>query len=142
IPIYATRGTSKMMDAGFRFAGQPYLPRHRFQEIIPGRSLQVGEATITGYSVDHSIYGGLAILIEAENKRILYSGDLRLHGRKPGMAKALIEAVRDKPIDVLLMEGTHIGHPEYRGPGEYELEKSIAGLIESASGIVLASFSP
>lgn len=142
IPVFASRGTSKMMDAGFRFAGQPYLPRARFNEITPGKPVQIGDATITGYSVDHSIYGAMALLIEAENKRILYSGDLRLHGRKPGMIKSLLTAVQDKPIDVLLMEGTHIGHVDYRGPSERELAKSIAEQIESAPGIVLASFSP
>jgi ribonuclease J len=142
IPVFASRGTSKMMDAGFRFAGQPYLPRARFNEIPPGKPIQIGEATVTGYSVDHSIYGAMAFLIEAENKRILYSGDLRLHGRKPGMIKTLLAAVQDKPIDVLLMEGTHIAHVDYRGPSEHELEKTITEQIESAPGIVLASFSP
>src|SRR5438105_13299125 len=52
IPVFASRGTSKMMDAGFRFAGQPYLPRARYNEIAPGKPVQIGEATVTGYSVD------------------------------------------------------------------------------------------
>lgn len=142
IPIYATRGTSKMMEAGYRFAAQPFLPRNRFREVVSQRPFQIGEATITGYSVDHSIYGALAFLIEIEGKRILYSGDLRLHGRKPGMARTLIEAIQDRPIDVFLMEGTHIGHAGYRGTSEYELEDSITELIKSAPGMVLASFSP
>ena len=33
IPIYASVGTSKMMQAGARFAGQPFLPRDRYEEI-------------------------------------------------------------------------------------------------------------
>jgi len=83
----------------------------------------------------------MAFLIEAEGKRVLYSGDLRLHGRKPGMAKSLLAAIQDKPIDVLLMEGTHIGS-DYRGATEFELEASITEAIQLAPGLVLASFSP
>jgi ribonuclease J len=40
------------------------------------------------------------------------------------------------------MEGTHIGHPNHQGPTEHELEDQIANHIQSAPGIVLATFSP
>lgn len=142
IPIYAGVGTSKMMLAGAKFAGQPQLPRARHREIHARLPVQIGDFCVTAFSVDHSIYGAQAFLIEAEGQAVLYSGDLRLHGRKPGMHKALIEAVKDRTIDVLLMEGTHIGHTEYQGANEYELEEEIVRHIQSTPGLVLASFSP
>lgn len=142
IPIYASVGTSKMMLAGAKFAGQPALPRERHRELTSEQPVTIGEFTVTPYSVDHSIYGSQAFLIEAEGKTVLYSGDLRLHGRKPGMHRTLIEAVKGRSIDVLLMEGTHINHPDHRGPNEYDLEDQIADHIRSATGLVLASFSP
>ncbi|WLD13540.1 MBL fold metallo-hydrolase [Planctellipticum variicoloris] len=142
IPIYAGVGTSKMMLAGAKFAGQPTLPRHRHRELPSGQTIQIGDFAVTVFSVDHSIYGAQAFLIEAEGKSVLYSGDLRLHGRKPGMHRSLIEAVKDRAIDVLLMEGTHISHPDHWGPNEYELEDEITELVRSAPGLVLASFSP
>lgn len=142
IPIYAGVGTSKMMLAGAKFAGQPHLPRERHREIHAGQPVQIGDFQVTAFSVDHSIYGSQAFLIEADGQTVLYSGDLRLHGRKPGMHKALIEAVKERAIDVLLMEGTHIGHSEYQGPNEYDLEEEIVRHIRSTPGLVLASFSP
>jgi ribonuclease J len=142
IPIYASVGTSKMMLAGAKFAGQPALPRDRHRELTSGQPVQIGEFIATSFSVDHSIYGSQAFLIEADGKNVLYSGDLRLHGRKPGMHRTLVEAVKHRTIDVLLMEGTHIGHPDHRGPNEFDLEDQIAEHIRSASGLVLASFSP
>lgn len=142
IPIYASVGTSKMMLAGSKFAGQPPLPRERHRELHAGQPVQIGEFVVTPFSVDHSIYGSQAFLIEAEGKTVLYSGDLRLHGRKPGMHRTLIEAVKGRSIDVLLMEGTHISYPDHRGPNEYDLEDQIADHIRSATGLVLASFSP
>lgn len=142
IPIYASVGTSKMMLAGAKFAGQPILPRGRHRVLRANQTTQIGEFTVTPFPVDHSIFGCLAFLIEAEGKSVLYSGDLRLHGRKPGMHRDLVKALKGRTIDVFLMEGTHIGHPEHRGPNEYELEDQIAGHIRSAAGLVLASFSP
>ena len=142
IPIYASVGTSKMMLAGSKFAGQPALPQERHREIHAGQPVRIGDFCVTAFSVDHSIYGAQAFLIEAEGKTVLYSGDLRMHGRKPGMHKSLIKAVKDRTIDVLLMEGTHISHPDHRGKNEYDLEDEIVGHVQSASGLVLASFSP
>lgn len=142
IPIYASQGTSKMMLAGFKFAMQPELPRGRYRVLESESPVQIGDFTVTAFPVDHSIYGAQAFLIEADGKSILYSGDLRMHGRKPGMHRSLIEKVSDQQIDVLLMEGTHIGHPDHRGPNEYELEDQIASHIKSSPGLVLASFSP
>ncbi|MCX7411247.1 MAG: MBL fold metallo-hydrolase [Planctomycetales bacterium] len=142
IPIYASVGTSKMMLAGSKFARQPALPQERHREIHADRPVQIGDFCVTAFSVDHSIYGAQAFLIEAEGKTVLYSGDLRMHGRKPGMHKSLVKAVKDRTIDVLLMEGTHIGHPDHRGKNEYDLEDEIVEHVQSASGLVLASFSP
>ncbi len=142
IPVYASKGTSKMMKAGEKFALQPTLPRSRYHEINSDEPVQIGDFKLTAYSVDHSIFGAQAFLVEAEGKTVLYSGDLRMHGRKPGMHRSLIEKVSIKKLDVLLMEGTHIGHTEYKGSNEYELEEEITGLIKSAPGLILASFSP
>ena len=142
IPIYTSRGTSKMMMAGAKFAMQPFLPQGQFREIKPGEPVVIGDFTVTAYNVDHSIFGSLALLIEAEGKSVLYSGDLRMHGRKPGMHKSLIEVISARNLDVLLMEGTHIGHSGHKGVNEYELEHEITSLIRSAPGITLASFSP
>lgn len=142
IPIYASSGTSKMMLAGSLFAGQVELPRERFREIKPEAPVTIGNFTVTGYAVDHSIFGCLAFLIEAEGKRLLYTGDLRSHGRKPGMEKRLIEAIQEKNIDVMLMEGTHFGFPDGNLATEYELEEEITELVRNSESLVLASFSP
>lgn len=142
IPIYASVGTSKMMLAGSKFAGQPWLPSDRHRELQPGATVRIGDFTVTAFSVDHSIYGAQAFLIEAEGKTVLYSGDLRMHGRKPGMHRSLIQAVQARAIDVFLMEGTHISHRDHRDQNEYQLENEIVRHIQSAPGLVLASFSP
>lgn len=142
IPVYASPGTSKMMLAGSLFAAQVGLPRELFREVKPESPVTIGDFTITGFPVDHSIYGCLAFLIEAEGQSILYSGDLRSHGRKPGMNRRLIEVLQDKTIDVMLMEGTHFGFPDGNTKNEYKLEEDITELVRESKSLVLASFSP
>jgi len=142
IPIYVTPGTNKMMLAGALFARQTSAPRDRTRVITPNVPVHLKDLLITPFPVDHSVYGGVAFLLEASGKRVLYSGDLRLHGRKPGMIRSLLEALRDRPIDLLLMEGTHFGQDEKTFPTEYELEEQLVTQVAQSPSLVLASFSP
>ena len=142
IPIFASRGTSQMMLAGAVFGRQQELDRERHREVDSRQPFEVGDFRITPYAVDHSSFGSLAYLIESEGKRVLYSGDLRRHGRKPGMAHDLIADVGSQNIDVLLMEGTLFGADRTKGQTEYELEEEIVELVRSAPALALACFSP
>ena len=43
----------------------------------------LGPFTITPFLVDHSAYDAYAVLVEAEGKRLFYTGDFRAHGARP-----------------------------------------------------------
>ena len=142
IPIYATKGTSKIMLAGAVFSRQKELDRTRYREVVPGQPLQIKDCQVTAYAVDHSTFGSVAFLVEGDGKSVLYSGDFRTHGRKPGMARTLIAQAASRSIDVLVMEGTHFGSGNDGGTTEFGLEESIVEHVRSAPALVLASFSP
>lgn len=141
VPIYASSGTSKMMLAASVFARQKGLDQQRFREVVSREAFQIGDCRITPLAVDHSIYGSVAFLIEAEGKTILYSGDFRNHGRKPGMIRDLLNHLQTKSVDYLIVEGTHFGGEKEQGSTEYELEDRIVELVKSAPALVLATFS-
>jgi ribonuclease J len=139
-PVYMTRGTSMMLLAGAIYARGVDVERSR-QRILKHREpVLIGDITVTAHPVDHSAFDSVAFEVVARGKRILYSGDLRLHGHKPGMAKKLIESIAR--VDALLMEGTHFSAHREPGPTEKELQWEIFEDIRSAPGLVLASFSP
>ena len=142
IPVFMTNGTSKMLLAGSIFAAQCGVPREHQRLMEPRKPVVIGDLTVTPYSVDHSTFDCVALLVESGGKRVLYSGDLRLHGRKPGMARELIRAVKSPPLDALIMEGTHFSGHRERGPTEEGLEAQIAAHVRSAAGLVCAIFSP
>ena len=71
VPIFTTSGTSKMMLAAAVFAGQKQLERGRFREVATQQPIQIGDCRVTPLAVDHSIFGSVAFLIEAEGKTIL-----------------------------------------------------------------------
>ncbi|MFZ4695743.1 MAG: MBL fold metallo-hydrolase [Verrucomicrobiia bacterium] len=142
IPVGLSAGTSKMLQAGSMFAGQVEVRRERALTLHPMKPRMIGDIRVTAYPVNHSTFGSVALLVEADGKRLLYSGDLRLHGRQQGMIEELKREAASKPIDVLLMEGTRFTPERTVGMGEMELEQELAKDIEAAKGLVLAIFSP
>jgi len=142
IPVYASQGTSKMMLAGEVFANQSRIPRERFREMRHGKTVTIGDFTITPFAVDHSILGCLAFLIEADGKRLLYTGDLRLHGSRPPDHENIITKLAGSKVDALIVEGTHFGLEDGDLTTEDELKTQIATHVQESQGLVLAAFSP
>ncbi|MBI5500484.1 MAG: MBL fold metallo-hydrolase [Deltaproteobacteria bacterium] len=104
----------------------------------------LGPFTITPYLIDHSAFDSYCILVEAEEQRLLYSGDLRAHGRKPG---TFHELLHDPPanVDVLIIEGTNI-RPGVDGTEhavtETDVENACVETFKATPGMVLDLFSP
>lgn len=142
IPLYMSQGTSKMLLAGSIFANMPRVARERTRIMPPGKPVTIRDITVTAHPVDHSVFDSMAFLVEGDGKRILYSGDLRLHGRKPGMAPKMVAAVTKAPLDAMLLEGTHCSASTERQITEQELEEDIVGQVNRAPGLVMAAFSP
>jgi ribonuclease J len=65
--------------------------------------IELGPFKIIPYLMDHSGYDAYSLMIEADGKRLFYSGDFRMHGRKAKLTEKLI-ANPPKNIDVLLLE--------------------------------------
>lgn len=143
VPVWLTAGTSKMILAGGLFARQPGVSRLRTKLFSPGVPVVVGSVKVTAYPVDHSVFDAMAFLVEAEGKRLLYTGDLRFHGRKPGMAKQLVRVASTAPLDALIIEGTRIGdRATEKNLSEANLEVQLVEDMHAAPGIVLAMYSP
>jgi ribonuclease J len=100
--------------------------------------IPLGPFTITPFLVDHSAYDSYAVLVEADGRRLFYSGDFRSHGRKASLIDKLI-ADPPKNVDVLLMEGTCIGreNADRAFPTEAGLEGKFVELFQETAGMPL-----
>ncbi len=101
-----------------------------------GRAFRVGAFEVTPYLVDHAAFDSHALAVAAGGKRLLYSGDLREHGRKTRAFQWFLHHA-PRPVDALLLEGTMLGRGDERVRTERELEEEAVGLLRSTSGPVL-----
>ena len=124
-PIYATEESFAMLALDGILGDDPtkHLEKHTLKS---GQSCEVADIKVTAYTVDHSAYGACAYLIECDGKRVLYSGDIRLHGVKGVLYKNL-----PKDVDYLLLEGTNILRAK-SNPTERDIEKQFVEAFNDA----------
>lgn len=138
LPVYIGEASARILAeaAFFSPAGLVLRPYGFLRDREP---LEVGPFRITPYLVDHSAYDSYALLVEAEERRLFYSGDLRAHGRKPGSFRRLLE---DPPlnVDALLLEGTRVtatGDDGRSALSEPDLELEFAERFRATEGLAI-----
>ena len=123
MPVYVTAGTEAMFRINEVFL--PHKTKIKNLQIIKSLlPITIGDIQLTAYTVDHSAFDACAFLIESENKRILYSGDIRLHGRKGILFKNL-----PREVDYLILEGTNIER-DRKSKTEAKIEKDFIELFK------------
>ncbi len=134
IPIYMSQGTKELIETSNIFTSNKLGKVN--SRIIDGRKpFGIGDAKVTPYTVDHSAFDALAFLIEADGKKLFYSGDFRGHGRKSSLFKRMLKSP-PKDIDCLLMEGSTLGRDEMLYKDELTVENRIVEILQETNNIV------
>ena len=74
---------------------------------------------VTPYIVDHSSYNSSMLLIEADGKKVLHTGDFRNHGVKGKLFVPTLKEIGN--VDIIVTEGTSLS----RGNVKYKTEEDI-----------------
>ncbi len=110
-----------------------------FQHWESGVPVAMGAFTVTPFLTDHSAFDAYMLQIDVAGKRIFYTGDFRLHGRKAALVKLLMASPPEN-IDVLLMEGTNLGSDK-PCMAEADLETAFVDLFKNTAGRVFVNWS-
>jgi len=108
------------------------------QALADLEQIRIGSLNIKHISQDHSIPGASSYIVDASGKKILYTGDIRFHGRVPMAIEDYVNKVNDN-IDILICEGTRIDSDKLLK--EEEIEKEIFEKISKTEGLVFIDFS-
>ncbi len=130
-----------MLKTGF-FAGESKVDYSKDKEEREFRSLEHKKSrtienglTITGFNVDHSIPGSMACLVESEDSQVVYTGDIRFHGKS---GYNLGEELNGLTPDVMFCEGTRIDKTE--PDDEKKVETDLIDVISKCEGLVMVGF--
>ena len=92
------------------------------------------------FPVDHSIPGACAWGIETSSGWVVYSGDLRLHGRQGKLTESMIKQAAQLHPRALILEGTNVD--KAANVSEHEVYENGFKAINGARGLVIADFPP
>ncbi len=95
------------------------------------------------FPVDHSIPGAVALSFETDEGSVVYTGDLRLHGKLGATTRRFVEDLARQETHLLIVEGTRLG----RAPGENITEQQVfdtaLDVVNTSVGeLVIADFGP
>jgi ribonuclease J len=139
IPVYGSRGTIAILDVGRVFF--PDAPRPRILRELPAdKPVVFGALTVTAVPVDHAAPDSRALLVAGDGQRLLYTGDLRAHGRTGFRFEKLLSDGRVQGVDWLLCEGTTLGGSggSHGLASEYDVEEELLGLARATPDKLLA----
>ena len=94
-----------------------------------------GDIKLYAYITDHSSYNSCMFLIEADCKRILHTGDFRMHGRKSYICEELLKKIGH--VDLLITEGTTLTRCQNEYMTEIELENKAVEIMKKYNQVLL-----
>lgn len=100
-----TRGTYEMLCMNDIMRRNNVTQNARIVVVPPHKDcfVQIGDIRVSLYTVDHAAFDACAFLVECGGRKVLYSGDIRLHSVKGKLYHLLPQGV-----DCLLLEGTNL----------------------------------
>lgn len=110
--------------------------------VIESGQVTIGSFQVAALPVDHSVLGAQALVVtDSAGKRILYTGDLRFHGRRNDWSQSFRQAVQGLRPDVMIVEGTRVDddEPDSEERVGEECEKLVRQ-ANQAGVLVLVSF--
>lgn len=108
--------------------GNPELVEN-FKTFEAGKPVRIKDIKITPYSIDHSAFDAHMFLIEAEGKRVLHTGDFRMHGARGRKMPAVFEKYA-RDIDALITEGTMLSRSGEKVITEHELGRKANDILQ------------
>lgn len=92
--------------------------------------LTIGDIRVTPVPADHSAWDALMFLVEGDGKRVLHTGDFRLHGFRGKATLPVLEKYA-RGADLLIMEGTRLSGGSHTGLSERALQSKLREAIRA-----------
>jgi ribonuclease J len=128
----------KRVEGYKRLSGKDAQVERELNIVEPYKKFEIGNFSIKSAPVDHSLPGASAFILENNEETVVYTGDLRFHGRKPEITKKFVKEAKKANPKVMITEGTRIDNQVTET--EEDIEIKAKNLISDFKGLVIVNF--
>jgi ribonuclease J len=140
IPLYMSEGTKLMIGKVSNLFNRIDQNLSDVRLMAAWKHFKVGDFDIKPFLADHAGFDARGFLIEADGKRVFFTGDFRGHGKKSISFEKMVENP-PKDIDYLITEGTHIEGGDNPFKTEEDVESAIVDVLKKTKGPVFINYS-
>lgn len=141
VPLYMGGFAKNVLLATIRDAEKGTIDRIQMANtFVPGEKIIIGDISVTPFSIDHSACDSYMFLVEADGKRILHTGDFRLHGFRGKAIPKILDKLVGK-VDALIIEGTTLSRSNFSPMTERELQDKIRNYLKKYKYVFVYSSS-
>ena len=94
-----------------------------------------GDIQVYAYMGDHSSFNSCMFLVEGDGKKLLHTGDFRMHGRKNAVIKNALNKIGK--VDMLITEGTTLTRCVDKYMTETELEDKATEIMKKYDQVLI-----
>ncbi|SFQ26798.1 ribonuclease J [Lachnospiraceae bacterium XBB1006] len=141
IPVYMQKISRRILQAQQEHkesVGQVVWAKD-IKELTTGEAITIKDLKITPLASDHSACDSLMYLVEGHDKRILITGDYRLHGFYGDRVMKTFECIG--PIDLMITEGTNIDRESPFSHDEKWVEEQFIRILKENKYVFLLTSS-
>ncbi len=106
--------------------------------IEPYKQYNLGNISIKSAPVDHSLPGACAFLLETDDEAIVYTGDLRFHGRNSKMTEKFVKESSQFQPTKMLCEGTRMN--TNNNISEESIEEKATHIVDGYNDHVIVNY--
>ncbi len=106
--------------------------------INPYEKFNLGNISLESAPVDHSLPGACAFLVEAGDDAIVYTGDLRFHGRNSKLTKKFVKKAHQFEPTKMLCEGTRMDKDS--NISEESIEEKATQMVDGYKDHVIVNY--
>jgi ribonuclease J len=139
IQVYMSNGCKKIITVAHKFGQTEYNPNEAL--VLSENPIKVFNGlTVKPIKVDHSGFESLAFFISDQKTNILYSGDIRDHGRQAYQTEKLKQDFAGI-VDYLILEGSLLSRSYEGVKDEEEVKKQLTDVINETGQLAMIAFS-
>lgn len=130
IPIYMGKTAKELFkNYAVRIKSDIAKKIDEIHTFLPLEKITVGDITVTPLMIDHSAFDAYMFIVEADGRRVLHTGDFRMHGFRGSKTLPMLKKYAES-IDCIICETTNLSREDVKLITERDLQNEARQILK------------